>query len=225
VKVENKLLEGPKDDLGGFLSAVDQLHTNVEFLKQNQSFKATSFALDHANGLLSKSMTQLIEEFKNLFNEHRFGNFQLPPLLKPPICFILIVSTNPKVCSVLCLFCTTQFFYSSICWLCSPKKNQKNLGNLVINFLGLVIFLCSKPVESTSFTESLLNENQQVGSPQSHDNSEDVTLLTSSFHNDNTSDPQVLPDVILPDVIPQLCEMVQWLVAAGHQEQCLETYR
>jgi hypothetical protein len=29
----------------------------------------------------------------------------------------------------------------------------------------------------------------------------------------------------LPDVVLQLCEMVQWLVAAGHQEQCLQTYR
>ncbi|KAH8947476.1 hypothetical protein BDL97_11G043000 [Sphagnum fallax] len=152
-QMEDKLLEGPKDDLGGFLSVVNQLHTNVEFLKQNQSFKATSFALDHANSLLSKSMAQLIEEFKNLFNEH------------------------------------------------------------------------SKPVESTSLIESLLNENQQVGSPQSHHNSEDVTLLTSSSHNNNTSDHQVLPDLILPDVIPRLCEMVQWLVAAGHQEQCLKTYR
>ncbi len=224
MKMEDKLLEGPKDDLGGFLSVVNQLHTNVEFLKQNQSFKATSFALDHANSLLSKSMTQLIEEFKNLFNEHRFGNFQFHPLLKPPICFILIVSTNPKVCSILSLFCTTQFFYSLIYWLCS-KKNRKSSGNLIINFFGLVNFLCSKPVESTSPMESLLNENQQVGSPQSHHNSEDVTLLTSSSHNNNTSDHQVLPDLILPDVIPRLCEMVQWLVAAGHQEQCLKTYR
>jgi hypothetical protein len=140
VKVENKLLEGPKDDLGGFLSAVDQLHTNVEFLKQNQSFKATSFALDHANGLLSKSMTQLIEEFKDLFNEHRSGNFQLHPLFKPPICFILIVSTNPKVCSILSLFYTTQFFYSSIYWLCSPKNNQKSSRNLIIKCFGLVFF-------------------------------------------------------------------------------------
>jgi hypothetical protein len=225
VKVENKLLEGPKDDLGGFLSAVDQLHTNVEFLKQNQSFKATSFALDHANGLLSKSMTQLVEEFKNLFNEHRFGNFQLHPLLKPPICFILIVSIDPKVCSILSLFYTTQLFYSSIYWLCSPRKNQKSSGNLVIKFFGLVIFLCSKPVESTSLTENLLSENQQVGSPQSHQNYEDVTLLATSSHNDNTSDPQVLPNLILPDVVLRLCEMVQSLVAAGHQEQCLKTYR
>jgi exocyst complex protein 7 len=84
VKVEDKLLEGPKDDLGGFLSAVNQLHTNVQFLKQNQSFKATSFALEHANGLLSKSMTQLVEEFKNLFNEHRFGNFNSTPFSNHP---------------------------------------------------------------------------------------------------------------------------------------------
>ncbi len=80
-------------------------------------------------------------------------------------------------------------------------------------------------MESTSLTEGLLNENQQVGSPQSHHNSEDVTLLTNSSHNDNTTDGQVLPDLILPDVVLQLCEMVQWLVAAGHQEQCLQTYR
>jgi hypothetical protein len=125
VKVEDKLLEGPKDDLGGFLSAVNQLHTNVEFLKQNQSFKATSLALDHANGLLSKSMTQLVEEFKDLFNEHRFGNIQFHPLLKPPIYFILIMSTNPKVCLVLIFFCTTQFLYSSSINYVHPRRIKR----------------------------------------------------------------------------------------------------
>jgi hypothetical protein len=102
-----------------------------------------------------------------------------------------------------------------------PKKFRK----FSYQMFWFGIFLCSTPVESTSLTESLLNENQQVGSPQSHHNSEDVTLLTSSSHNDNTRDPEVLPNLISPDVVPRLCEMVQWLVAAGHQEQCLKTYR
>jgi exocyst complex protein 7 len=70
-QVENKVLEGPKNDFGGFLTAVDQLHTNVEYLTMNRSFKASDGALNHARGLLAKGMTRLEEEFRVLLTQHR----------------------------------------------------------------------------------------------------------------------------------------------------------
>jgi exocyst complex protein 7 len=71
-QVENKVLKGPENDLGGFLVAVDQLQNNVEFFTLNSSLKASDGALNHAKGLLTKGMTRLTEEFKALLVQHRF---------------------------------------------------------------------------------------------------------------------------------------------------------
>lgn len=65
-QVENKVLSGPNNDLGGFLAAVDQLQHNVEFFTQNRSLKASDGALNHARNLLSKGMSRLADEFKAL---------------------------------------------------------------------------------------------------------------------------------------------------------------
>ena len=72
MKVENKVLKGPDNDLGGFLAAVDQLQQNVEFFTQNRNLKASDGALNHAKGLLNKGMTRLAEEFKTLLAQYRF---------------------------------------------------------------------------------------------------------------------------------------------------------
>ncbi|KAH8941439.1 hypothetical protein BDL97_14G039300 [Sphagnum fallax] len=69
-QVENKVLKGPENDLGGFLAAVDQLQNNVEFFTLNSSLKASDGALNHARGLLNKGMTRLAEEFKALLAQH-----------------------------------------------------------------------------------------------------------------------------------------------------------
>ncbi|CAK9211740.1 unnamed protein product [Sphagnum troendelagicum] len=69
-QVENKVLKGPENDLGGFLVAVDQLQNNVEYFTLNSSLKASDGALNHAKGLLTKGMTRLTEEFKALLVQH-----------------------------------------------------------------------------------------------------------------------------------------------------------
>ncbi|MCO5603803.1 hypothetical protein L7F22_057955 [Adiantum nelumboides] len=69
-KVESKIIEGPHEDLGGYLAAVDELRNNVEFFTYNNSFKSSDSALNHAHGLLSKAMTRLEEEFENLLTAH-----------------------------------------------------------------------------------------------------------------------------------------------------------
>lgn len=71
VKVEDKVLRGPKDDLVGFLEACDTLHTNVEYLTFNRSLKASDTALTHARDLFSKGMSRLEEEFRALLTAHR----------------------------------------------------------------------------------------------------------------------------------------------------------
>lgn len=71
VKVENKVLNGPNNDLGGFLQAVDQLQHNVEFFTQNRNLKASDGALNHARNLLSKGMSRLADEFKALLIQQR----------------------------------------------------------------------------------------------------------------------------------------------------------
>lgn len=71
MKVENKVLSGPNNDLGGFLAAVDQLQHNVEFFTQNRSLKASDGALNHARNLLSKGMSRLADEFKALLIQQR----------------------------------------------------------------------------------------------------------------------------------------------------------
>lgn len=72
VKVENKVLQGPKNDLNGFLVAVDLLHSNVEYLMLNRGLKASDTALNQARDLFAKGMGRLEEEFRTLLTNHRF---------------------------------------------------------------------------------------------------------------------------------------------------------
>lgn len=78
MQVENRILEGPRDNLHTFLLAVDQLQKNVEFFTLNRTFKSSDNALTHARGLLGKAMTKIEEEFKHLLTIHRLVLFLLP---------------------------------------------------------------------------------------------------------------------------------------------------
>lgn len=69
--MESKIIEGPHEDLGGYLAAVDELRNNVEFFTFNNSMKSSDAALNYAHGLLSKAMVRLEEEFKGLLATNR----------------------------------------------------------------------------------------------------------------------------------------------------------
>jgi len=69
-QVENKVLQGPKNDLNGFLVAVDLLHSNVEYLMLNRGLKASDTALNQARDLFAKGMGRLEEEFRTLLTNH-----------------------------------------------------------------------------------------------------------------------------------------------------------
>jgi exocyst complex protein 7 len=71
LQVETKIVAGPREDLNGYLLAVDDLRNNIEFFTFNNSFKNNDSALSHAHGLLSKAMSRLEEEFKVLLTTHR----------------------------------------------------------------------------------------------------------------------------------------------------------
>ena len=71
MKVEDKVLEGPKSDLRGFLTACDQLHKNIEYLTLNRSLKASDTALNHATEVYGKGMSRLEEEFRVLLKNNR----------------------------------------------------------------------------------------------------------------------------------------------------------
>lgn len=64
-------MEGPHEDLRGYLAAVDELQTNVEFFTRNGNFESSGSVLNHAQNLLAKAMIRLEEEFKRLLRAQR----------------------------------------------------------------------------------------------------------------------------------------------------------
>ena len=84
IQLELKIMEGPHEDLRGYLAAVDELYTNVEFFTRNGSFKSSGSALNQVHGLLAKAMTRLEEEFKRLLVTQRCSGFA--------ICFFLLMT-------------------------------------------------------------------------------------------------------------------------------------
>lgn len=63
-QAETKILKGPHEDLESYLQAIGQLRNNIGFFSSNKSFKSSDGVLSHANGLLTKAILKLEEEFK-----------------------------------------------------------------------------------------------------------------------------------------------------------------
>lgn len=84
----------------------------------------------------------------------------------------------------------------------------------------------SKPADPARLMETLPIPGKHVPETPPNGGGEEVKLLlTNTPHNDKALNPPVLPVLISPKVVPQLHEMAQRLVAAGHHQQCLKTYR
>lgn len=69
-QAEAKILKGPHEDLESYLEAVDQLKSNIRFFSSNKSFKSSDGVLNHANNLLSKAISKLEEEFRQLLTSY-----------------------------------------------------------------------------------------------------------------------------------------------------------
>ncbi|CAN6445050.1 unnamed protein product [Victoria cruziana] len=156
-QAEFKIMKGPREDLNGFLEAVDQLRNNVNFFSSNKSFKNNDGVLNHANGLLAKAMQKLEEEFKQLLASY------------------------------------------------------------------------SKVVEPDRLFECLPNSLRlSTGSPGPHGDS-GVRNAPIPNHADQmkSTDATVhsLPTLIPPRIMPLLHDLVERMVQAGHQHQCIKIYR
>ncbi|EYU19838.1 hypothetical protein ABFS82_06G083100 [Erythranthe guttata] len=65
-QAEAKILKGPHEDLESYLQAIDQLRNNIHFFSSNKSFKSSDGVLNHTNSLLTKAISKLEEEFRQL---------------------------------------------------------------------------------------------------------------------------------------------------------------
>ncbi|KAI4370707.1 hypothetical protein MLD38_019027 [Melastoma candidum] len=65
-QAESKILKGPHEDLESYLAAIDQLRSSIRFFNSNKGYKTTDGVVSHANGLLTKAISKLEEEFKQL---------------------------------------------------------------------------------------------------------------------------------------------------------------
>ncbi|KAF3788795.1 Exocyst complex component [Nymphaea thermarum] len=156
-QAEFKIMKGPREDLSGFLEAVDQLRNNVNFFSSNKSFKNNDGVLNHANGLLAKAMQKLEEEFKQLLASY------------------------------------------------------------------------SKVVEPDRLFECLPNSlRPSTGSPGPHgDSGVRNAPIPNHAEQMKSTDATVhtLPTLIPPRIMPLLHDLVERMVQAGHQHQCIKIYR
>lgn len=164
-KVESKIIEGPHNDLGGYLAAVDQLRNNVEFFTYNNSFKSSDSALNHAHGLLSKAMERLEEQFKEL----------------------LTTNSKPQ----------------------EPARLLECLPNTV------------RP--------STASPGGQGGGVIPGDELSGKPIPASPVDGKSVKGPESitppLPTLIPPRIIPQLHELAERMINAGHHQQCSKIYR
>ncbi|PON70262.1 Exocyst complex protein [Parasponia andersonii] len=63
-QAEAKILRGPHEDLESYLEAIDQLRSNIHFFSSSKGFKSSDGVINHANGLLTKAISKLEDEFK-----------------------------------------------------------------------------------------------------------------------------------------------------------------
>ncbi|KAI9121947.1 hypothetical protein K1719_006636 [Acacia pycnantha] len=69
-KAEATILRGPHEDLESYLGAIDQLRSIISFFSNFKNMKNTDTVLNHANNLLSKAISKLEDEFRNLLTNY-----------------------------------------------------------------------------------------------------------------------------------------------------------
>ncbi|KAE8037986.1 hypothetical protein FH972_010534 [Carpinus fangiana] len=65
-QAETKILRGPHEDVESYLEAIAQLRSNIKFFSSKKGFKSSEGVLNNANTLLSKAISKLEDEFKQL---------------------------------------------------------------------------------------------------------------------------------------------------------------
>ena len=54
------------------MEAIDQLRSIIQFFSKNKTVKSSDGVLNHANALLSKAISKLEDEFRQLLTNYRF---------------------------------------------------------------------------------------------------------------------------------------------------------
>ncbi|XP_014514259.1 exocyst complex component EXO70A1 [Vigna radiata var. radiata] len=65
-QAEAKILKGPHEDLENYLQAIENLRSNIQFFGSKKGFKSTDGIVVHANNLLTKAISKLEDEFRQL---------------------------------------------------------------------------------------------------------------------------------------------------------------
>lgn len=65
-------MRGPHEDLESYLEAIDQLRSTIDFFKSNKTLKSSEGVINHANNLLTKAISKLEDEFRQLLTNYRF---------------------------------------------------------------------------------------------------------------------------------------------------------
>lgn len=100
-------MRGPHEDLESYLEAIDQLRTTIDFFKSNKTLKSSEGVINHANNLLTKAISKLEDEFRQLLTNYRF------------------------------LFCCSKFFLIKFVFFCSfsfPFRDEDYLQCLISDF-------------------------------------------------------------------------------------------
>ncbi|XP_048424002.1 exocyst complex component EXO70A1-like isoform X2 [Pyrus x bretschneideri] len=69
-QAEAKILKGPHEDLESYLEAIDQLRSIIHFFSSHKNVKSSDGVLHHANNLLSKAISKLEDEFRQLLTNY-----------------------------------------------------------------------------------------------------------------------------------------------------------
>ncbi|XP_010555667.1 PREDICTED: exocyst complex component EXO70A1-like [Tarenaya hassleriana] len=69
-KAEAKILRGPHEDLESYLEAIDQLRSTIKFFSNSKKFMSVDGVLNHANNLLSKALSKLEDEFRQILQNY-----------------------------------------------------------------------------------------------------------------------------------------------------------
>lgn len=93
-QAETKILRGPHENLEGYLEAIDQLRSNIHFFGNSNGFKSSEGVLNHTNGILTKAISKLEDEFKDQLTSYRF--------VHPPSLFLGTVIHNIRVMADFC---------------------------------------------------------------------------------------------------------------------------
>lgn len=91
-------MRGPHEDLESYLEAIDQLRGTIKFFSNTKMFKSATGVISHAHNLLSKALSKLEDEFRQILQNYRFV-LNLIEGLCPTLDLTFFFFFSIKICS------------------------------------------------------------------------------------------------------------------------------